>query len=204
MAMRQMVFGLTLTAVGLAFSADVTWTGSGGVVDWSAATWSTETPPAATDTVKFKPSVHAPDFTVTPPADFTGKIMLLTYSSAASIGGNYFPGRIRIVNSNNAAFTVGAGGSDGGISVIEAFSGLEQMIDASYSQVVIVSVQCQCPGFLGLQFRAAALSTGVVEQVRPRRHTQGTAGGEKEGFVTHIGKTRSVPSEPVVIMPGST
>ena len=136
MAMRQMVFGLTLTAIGLAFSADVTWTGSGGVVDWSAATWSTGTPPAATDTVKFKPSVHAPDFTVTPPADFTGKIMLLTYSSAASIGGDYFPGRIRIVNSNNAAFTVGAGGSDGGISVIEAFSGLEQMIDASYSQVV--------------------------------------------------------------------
>ena len=92
MSERLMVFAGALLITGAACAAEATWTGKGGVVDWNATTWSTGTPPGATDTVKFQPSVHSPDFTVTPPANFTGKIVLSSYSSAATtLGDNEIP-----------------------------------------------------------------------------------------------------------------
>ncbi|MBQ0031597.1 MAG: hypothetical protein KBT68_02220, partial [bacterium] len=135
MSEHLMAFGAALLMSGAACAAGVTWTGKGGVVDWNAATWSTGTPPGATDTVTFKPTLHSADFTVTPPANFTGKIVLAGDSSATQLNGDYIPGRIRIVNSNNASFTI-SGSNGGGSCVIEAFPGLELMIDSAYADVV--------------------------------------------------------------------
>ena len=143
----------------IACAAEVTWTGSGGIVNWNANTWSTGTPPDAADTVTFQPTVHSPDFTVTPPANFTGKIVLASYSSAATtLDGNYFPGRIRIVNSNNASFTIG-GSNDGGNCVIEAFPGLERMIDLAYANVV--DIPAGVPFAPTASFPSGATFTGV-------------------------------------------
>lgn len=117
---------MTAVVMQVAGAADVSWTGGGGVVDWNAATWSTGTPPGATDTVTFTPNTTYADFTVTPPADFVGKIVIAN-RSGYNLAGSYFQGRIKIVNSNNAVFSIGGAGS------IEAYDGIESMIDATYA-----------------------------------------------------------------------
>lgn len=117
---------MTAVVMQVAGAADVSWTGTGGVVDWNATTWSTGTPPGATDTVTFTPDRTFADFTVTPPADFKGKIVIAN-RSGYNLAGSYFQGRIKIVNSNNAVFSIGGAGS------IEAFDGIESMIDAAYA-----------------------------------------------------------------------
>ena len=43
---------MTAVVMQVAGAADVSWTGTGGVVDWNATTWSTGTPPGATDTIE--------------------------------------------------------------------------------------------------------------------------------------------------------
>lgn len=68
---------IAVVVMQVACAADVSWTGKGGVVDWNATTWSTGTPPAATDTVMFTGTQDYADFTVTPPADFAGTILVL-------------------------------------------------------------------------------------------------------------------------------
>lgn len=107
---------IAVVVMQVACAADVSWTGKGGVVDWNATTWSTGTPPAATDTVMFTGTQDYADFTVTPPADFAGTILVLnrTGEIAAPTKEQDFSAQFRthlkIVNANNAKFTVGGTG----------------------------------------------------------------------------------------------
>ena len=114
------------------------WTGGGGVVDWSQAEkWKsssgeTGTVPGATDTVAFTAADTYADFTVTPPADFSGTIQALgnSASTGVGLGGAYSSARVKVINSNGATFTIG------GTGILEAFAGIEDMLDSAFTGAI--------------------------------------------------------------------
>lgn len=130
----MVMFAATMSAVAMqvACAADVSWTGGGGVVDWNAATWSTGTPPGATDTVTFTGTQDYADFTVTPPADFAGTIQVLNRTGQDFSA--QFRTHLKIVNTNNAKFTVG------GTGIVETFEGIESMFAEDFSGDVEIPV----------------------------------------------------------------
>ena len=123
---------IAVVVMQVACAADVSWTGKGGVVDWNATTWSTGTPPAATDTVMFTGTQDYADFTVTPPADFAGTILVLNRTGQDFSA--QFRTHLKIVNANNAKFTVG------GTGIVEAFEGIESMFAEDFSGDVEIPV----------------------------------------------------------------
>ena len=123
---------IAVVVMQVACAADVSWTGEGGVVDWNATTWSTGTPPAATDTVMFTGTQDYADFTVTPPADFAGTILVLNRTGQDFSA--QFRTHLKIVNANNAKFTVG------GTGIVEAFEGIESMFAEDFSGDVEIPV----------------------------------------------------------------
>ena len=123
---------IAVVVMQVACAADVSWTGKGGVVDWNATTWSTGTPPAATDTVMFTGTQDYADFTVTPPADFAGTILVLNRTGQDFSA--QFRTHLKIVNAHNAKFTVG------GTGIVEAFEGIESMFAEDFSGDVEIPV----------------------------------------------------------------
>ena len=130
--MMAVTAAIAAVVMQVACAADVSWTGKGGVVDWNATTWSTGTPPAATDTVTFTGTQDYADFTVTPPADFAGTIQVL--NRAGQDFSAQFRTHLKIVNANNAKFTVG------GTGIVEAFEGIESMFAEDFSGDVEIPV----------------------------------------------------------------
>ena len=124
---------MTAVVMQVAGAADVSWTGTGGVVDWNAATWSTGTPPGDNDRVVFPAHQFHPDYTVTPPTTFAG--VLHISNCTANVAG-ILPGHLKVVNSNHANFTLGGNGA------IEAFDGLEPMLDPAYAGRIDIPAGC--------------------------------------------------------------
>ena len=136
----MMAFVVAVAAVEPLFATTYSWTGSGGVVDWSDATkWrntasgGTGVLPGAADTVSFYANASYANFIVTPPADFAGviKAMGSTASGAnVTLSGSHLPARLAIKNENGANFTLGGEGT------IVAFPGVEAMVDSAFTGAI--------------------------------------------------------------------